>query len=276
MRVNMTSRRLFFVALAVVVATNAIILMKVGLNRFSGEKRVITLTERELSAPYRHHRENSGFSLNIRWSVLDDENDYGYRTEPKWLDQDKLEVLGFSLEKPTDKDKNRYRGYLSKEVFVVLEYSGAHYQKALERAKREFEKETSNYAKHTDQAQKWTLDQAETRLKRMENASSRLYAVDAGTNVEQLRERYSDAGTYMIVRGVVQPLYNSRAKTFSGYIQHLSIDKVNVPLAYRKVFNRLERPGGASYGGSHPPRYTVKLAYGSSYEPWIESVELIR
>ena len=77
-------RALFLLALALLAATNAIVLVHVAANRRGEPESRLVLSERELALPYRSHAENSGLSLQLRWQLLgtDDNEAYSNRWSP--------------------------------------------------------------------------------------------------------------------------------------------------------------------------------------------------
>ncbi len=81
--------------------------------------------------------------------------------------------------------------------------------------------------------------------------------------------------------------YEKNKREVMGSITGIRIDRINVPLTYRKVFDSIlahdkykkdEQTGFRNKFNTHArrkksPRYKVELAYGSRFEPWIQRVE---
>lgn len=263
MKIDLSSKQLFLLAFLLIVITNAFIFVEVAINRHSGVQRDITLSERELMIPYGLFRhDNSGLSLRLSWSTLGD-----------WLNTDKLKSLGFNVKDMVVNEQRRYvKPPISKEVFIVLEYDGDAYKRALQQAKEKFEEKRAMYEHDRDQNQQRLLEQEEKRLKRMEVSDSRLYAIDAGLIPEQLCRLYSDQAKYIIVKGIIEPGYNYPLKKTQGYIKKLSIENIYVSSEQRRLFDGLSYNEPALEGMIEKPHYSVMLRYGSRFEPWIVSV----
>ncbi|MFH1981863.1 MAG: DUF4824 family protein [Pseudomonadota bacterium] len=271
-----SSRGLFLLGVIILAATNIIVLTGVASNRSGEPESQITLTERELPLPYRLKKENSGLSLRLNWRVLgmeEDYNRYSGWTSPLWLDSEKLTALGFAIDAKT-RAASRKRP-ISKEVFIVLEYDGASYREAVERAEKSFESVADLLKqKDGDKAVADQFERAENRLKKERESESRLFAIDAGLNPQILREKYEDRTRFVIVRGLVEPdySYDKARKTLLGHISRLSVGNIFVPLDFRKTFETIA--GGNTSRRENPDasRYEVTLAYGSRLEPWIVAV----
>jgi hypothetical protein len=117
------------------------------------------------------------------------------------------------------------------------------------------------------------LKNAKEHLKQEERENSRLFIVDAGLEVEVLRAKYPDRARYAIVRGQIRPLLVGRESKLrlSGYADGLSIDQINVPLVYRRVFEPMLQKGGGPYNAAGRP-YRASVAFGKRLEPWIAAV----
>ncbi len=281
MKAFLTAHRLWLLAFALILLSNAAVLLGVQANASGKPTSVPLLSERELSLPYgTSSRDNSGLSLRINWHTLSrDANStnryYDYRS-PAWLDADKLESLGFDLQARLKSRKKP----VSKELFIVLEFEGNAYQEALRRAQYAYDNAEAHYQLRTQNnmlAQN-NYQSTKDRLEQLRTIESRLYAIDAGNDPKQLREHYSDRAKFIIVKGVIRPDYgyiHTKEKLF-GHISRLSINRVHVPLKYRKLFDAISEQNKLQRGERVPPRYELKLAYGSRYEPYIDSVMLIR
>jgi hypothetical protein len=119
------------------------------------------------------------------------------------------------------------------------------------------------------------VQQAEKRVKEERLTQSRLFAIDAGLDPEELRARYPDRSRFIIARGLVTPRFyeeNGRKKA-DGYINRLSIRSIHVPLRHRQLFDTILAQDVAKGREFKRPRYQVVVDYGSRLEPWIESVQ---
>jgi hypothetical protein len=105
---------------------------------------------------------------------------------------------------------------------------------------------------------------------------SRLFAIDAGQDPEELRRAYPDRGRYIIAPGVVQLRYRPdtpEGEVLGGRIRQLLPSLIHVPTAHNALFKRLSAQGLPDEPGDHPPRYGVTLRYGRRLEPWIVDVK---
>lgn len=267
----LSSSGLIVIAFSLLAITNIIVLLGVNTNRSGELTSKVILTERELRLPYSYNRENSGAALSVVYRVLnsDENNTYSYYNNPVWLNSDKLRGLGFDVDKYIDV---KYpKPAIPKEVLLVLENDGVAYQSSLKAVKEKFAKEKALFDENpTDARLKSSYEMREKELERESRFASRLFVVDAGSEYARLREQYSDRSRYLIVKGVVQLVYNEHKKRVYGYVQELSIRTIHVPLEHKSIFHKLE------YNYEVEPRYSVTLHYGSRYEPWIASVASLR
>jgi hypothetical protein len=281
MKIPLSSRALFVMGFAVLIASNIIVLAGVALNRAGEPEAVTVLTERELCMPYRFHKENSGLALRLVWRTEAKVNEaiHYIRTGsfPAWFDEKKLEELGFEVEAEAGPEPYpvRYREQLQKEVFIVLENDGNTFERALGSAEAALEKARKALKTNPqDKKLKGQLDNAMGRLKLERTTESRLFAVDAGIDARTLRERYGDRPRFIIAKGIVKPGYAyGKKKGFpSGHISKLSMERVNVPLELRKEFDAIPAARKPKTGSSGGLSYRVEVAYGSRFEPWIRAV----
>jgi len=266
MKIALFSRRVFWLAFIVILVSNLFVLIGVAFNRSGDSNTQISLSERELKKPYRSHKENSGLSLRLEWRALDtNENNLyaSFSKRPAWLDAEKLKSLGFTImEHALSKQDETYKMPLSKERFIVLEYNGEAYKEALRRAHLHLDKAKELFKLNSDNKRlREAFEAAEKRLNREQTTASRLFAIDAGTDPETLREKYSDQTRFMILKGIIVPDYAYKKDGLGGYIKRLSIEQIHITLEDRYIFKRSE------------PRYKVTLAYGRRYEPWIVSIQ---
>lgn len=272
--------------IALIIATNAVVLIGVQYNRSGEPDAVVNLTEREMTLPYSYGfaRENSGLSLRLTWRVADkgqdsDQLNY-FRNSPAWMDKSKLAALGFAVtdDPDTPEGKRRYGKLLPRDVLLVLEYDGETYQRKLNMARQHLQEEEILLAGNPGNPEFIKrVKEAQNALLREEQASSRLFVIDAGTDTADLRAQYADRSRYMIAPGQVRLTVGrspGQKPRLSGMIDSLEIQEVNVPLEYRHVLD----PFLADNSGlrtDRPPRYTVKLIVGRRLEPWIKEVSTL-
>lgn len=261
---------LYAAALGVVVLANVVVLTGAARNRAGTPEARLTLTERELPVPYRASEENSGMALELDWRVLSLEDDDGESHRygaPAWFDEAKLRALGFPDEVLDDTARpwRAHKVAVSREIFIVLEYDGLAWRKALARAEQAALRAPAGK----------TAEEARTRLARERQAASRLFAVDAGLDAAALRVQYPDRRRFIVTPGIVEPRAYGRARRTMGHIDRLAVARINVPLTLRPALERLiaaSPPPRSASTESALPRYTVDLAYGKRLEPWLEAV----
>jgi hypothetical protein len=283
------NRRLLPAAgLALILLTNAVALGGVAWNRSGEPDSRLVLGERELVLPWQSAQsENSGLSLALQWRCLPARlvtphgNVYQDEHSPAWLDTRKMAELGFDLRapevtRPLDHAPRR-REQLAREVWLVLELEGPAYRQALAVAAEEARKAAASDAEEAARAQPGRP--VHVTPAHDPDVEGRLFVVDAGLDRAALRARYADRAMYAIVRGRVSPRtehervvivpgadpQDARAIA-GGRIDALSVGEVNVPLAWRRVFDGMQ-PG--NYHEGPKPHFTATLAFGQRAEPWV-------
>jgi hypothetical protein len=274
--------RLFILGFALILIANAIGLLGVVSNRSGKPDAIIELTERELGLPCRPDDENSGLALRLDWRILKEnkEDSYSFYSRwgsPVWFNEQKLAELGFVIDDATcPKDESRRKEPIPRDAFIVLEYDGGAYQEALQRAEAFLEKaEAALKANEKDRDLQDRFKEAKSNLEAEQTWESHLFAIDAGLDAVKLRERYPDRSKFIIMRGIVE-LECLSEKNFeepAGRIADIRIDKINVPLSYRKFFDSMMAQDNSEKCGQKSPRYKVEVAYGSRLEPWIQRVD---
>ncbi|UFH60096.1 DUF4824 family protein [Sulfurovum mangrovi] len=283
---NHSAKKLFLTAFLLLAVTNLIVLWGVYTNRSGDPEAKLLLTERELQPPYRISDENSGLSLTLIWRSLGKKDDI-YRSisrnSPVWLDAEKLRSLGFDIDAYREKTDEKSYGYATtKECFLVLEFHGERYNRELKEARQERTAQETVLRSDPDNASaQRNYKRAQERAEAIEKYETRLYAVDAGTNPQRLKEKYPDGSTYIITRAEIRLSKDFQSKEVYGVISGLSIPRVHVPAKFRQVIDSVipyTKRAGASFKSHettspHPPRYQVTIAYGKRHEPWIISIE---
>jgi hypothetical protein len=266
--------------LALLLVTNAVVLGGAFYNRGGEPEATLRLSQRELGLPYRwgFDRENSGISLEFRWRVprpaTRDGNERYVEGAP-WLDKAKLSELGFDVSRsPYVAEGARYYAkQLPREVLLVLEFDGAAYRAALQRAEELAKREGERAAANPAVAElKGALEGANRTLENERNASSRLFVIDAGRDSTALRAKYADRSHYAIVPGIVRLTTQRRGSDSVpvGYVAGLSVTAVNVPAAYREPFASAYKD--SAEGAPRAGKYEVAVAFGKRLEPWIVDV----
>ena len=103
--------------------------------------------------------------------------------------------------------------------------------------------------------------------------------------IEPLRNTYPDRSKYIIAKALVQTKYDFSTKEVYGYISHLSVNRIYVPLKYRKMIDaivEMKQVNSNAFRSTYyqsnkqTPRYTIDLAYGKRFEPWVISIKHIK
>lgn len=274
-------RRTLIAGVALIVLTNAVALGGVAWNRSAPESS-LRLTQRELWLPWSFEAENSGLALRLAWRApaADTEekpaHDMSYLMiggAPAWLNEAKLAELGFDVSHMEDAATGRARfdKQLPREVLLVLELDGPAYRQALERMRKFAAAEEALLAANPGKKEfEERAKQAREQLSREEGEASRLFAVDAGLDAAALRAKYPDRARYAIVRGQVRPQFAGYDKNTRlwGYLENLSVERVNVPHPFRQVLEPLLRRG-AGYPNRKAAPYEVTVTFGRRFEPWM-------
>jgi len=271
---------LYLAALILVLVVNAAVLAQVYRNRAGSPESLVELTERELRPSYSHFNENSGLALDIIWRTYN-MNDTGYSwssySSPDWFDEAKLRRLGFHV--PEAQKKEDYRRYLPqplpKRVFVVLEMNSPLHAQLIARLERSIaESKAKLLHDPANKELQATLKNAEDNLQKEQVGQSRLFAVDAGLDADNLRTGYPDRSKYIIARAIVR-MQSNRGKDklthYRGWIEQLGVASINVPKKLRDRLSFLGSSADSYRTYDKPPRYTVTLGYGSRFEPWLVS-----
>jgi len=276
------------IACALLLLTNAVVLVGVAYNRRGEPEARLVLTERELRLGY-EEKENTGLWLRLDAS----DADRWAATGPGWFDQKKLEEIGFDCAVPPADPSAElfYEKALPRHLYAVLEFDGEAWKSWISRR----ELELLNPAPGTSVSQ--TLEQRQKQLESERTGHSRLFVVDVGLDRVALRGRYADRSRY-VVTGAVARLQLGRSwdettkawkgARLEGSVSEILPSEIHVPLDRRSVLDEVrqaqfknENPiGWIDYGGyaaylQGPPRYRVTLSYGRRLEPWIDDVQAL-
>ncbi len=281
MKPILSPTRLFVLGFALILIVNAIALLGVAVNQSGKPEAVIELTERELSLLYKTNDENSGLALHLNWRIVQEIKDdiypfYSHWGSPVWFNAQKLTELGFIIDETTcPGEHSKRKEPLPKDAFIVLEYDGDDYQGALQRAETFLKKaETALKANEKDKDLQDRFKKANNNLEAERTSESRLFAINAGLDADKLRQRYPDRSKFIIMRGIVElECRYKNKKEVVGHIADIRIDKINVPLSYRKLFDSIEAQNESEKREQKSPRYKIEVAYGSRFEPWIQRID---
>lgn len=253
---------------AVIVLANALTLIHAARNRTGSPDAELTLTNRELTYRNTSSDDDSGVALYLQWTTPDG-NWMGYGSSPKWLDQQKLQSLGFDCRvSPDGEDALRfYQRQRPRNVFLALEYGGQAWQDWLDAYQRGAE----------ERAKRGLVERNNTQ------DHTHLVAVDADLDAGALRARHPDRSSVMIVPALVAialepypyPGYKPDPKSpvkIAGRIQQLA-SSIHIPRPLSDGFPRRDQRKDEN---SKRLSYTVRLRDGSLFEPWVTGVEFSR
>jgi len=277
-------------AFALLLVTNAVVLVGVASNRRGQPDSSLVLTERELRPGY-IEKENSGMWLRLDWS----DTDNGWNREQGWFDRRKLEEVGFDcrLSVADPSAELRYGKALPLQKYAVLEFEGEAWRRWLageEQALRDLEQQVERGT----QAPK-ALEERRKAFESERAGHSRLFVVDVGKDAAELRRRYPDRSRHIVAGAILRlqyrKIWNDKTRAFgepflAGTVSELLVSTIHVPLDQRTVLDGIlrEKVGSAQPDGWTPPayaygpfaaatpRYEVTLDYGRRLEPWIVRV----
>jgi uncharacterized protein DUF4824 len=276
-----------FIACALLLLTNAIVLVGATYNRRGEPEARLVLTERELRLGYQE-KENTGLWLRLETSDVQPFMADG----PGWFDEKKLEEVGFDcgLAPTAPSAELYYEKALPRHVYAVLEFDGDAWKSWIARREQEVLNPPSGTLVSPQ-----TLEERKKQLEIERAGHSRLFLVDVGRDPSGLRARHPDRARF-IVTGAIARLqlrrsWDEATKTWKdvrleGFVPEILPSEIHVPLDRRKVLDAVreaqfkkEGPGSwMDYGGYNAyiqgaPRYQVTLSYGRRLEPWIDDVQ---
>lgn len=285
-------RRGLLVALAVVAAVNLGVALDVLRDRSGEPDAMVTLDERELAL---ESQPREGSAVTLRWRYQREAWPGGNAPSflPNWIDQRKLEELGFDCSVPAGAPgaAEYYRRVLPRRVVVAFEVGGPVWQARLEawqqRSREDAQRLIATHVLKPDEeaAYREAIDRGAERV-------SRLVPVDVGLDATSLRARYPDRGRYLLLPGLVRPFRDEGTRgtgpSVFGRVWEVFPSELSVP---REAHDPLEElgptvaalpPGVTTQRWSpdrysveriaHAPRYTVRVAVGALLRPRILSV----
>jgi hypothetical protein len=239
-------------------------LASVAANRAGDPGALITLTERELPMQMVSDRDSAQkLRLATAWT-------YGSlweRALDEWFTGEKARTLGFSCRASRD---TSYRTCgLPRRAYAVFEYDGPAWAKITEGLRRQMatpppgQTGESEYGVQT--------------LQRQINFGSRLVPVDASIDPAALRRAHPNRQRYLILPVIITGYTDieTDANRTTGPAVHAQVELVTPTLVMPNQFRgQLSGIQPSGYGPiDREPRYSVSLAVGRHYEPWIVSVE---
>lgn len=270
-------------ASALVVAVNALVLVRVAANRRGEPDASLTLTERELPVvSVSPASESSGVALrvNVEHFVPWSERHRTRELDPlAWLDGGKLAAIGFDVALPADGDDAalRMQRQLSRRAYAVVELRGP----ALDAYRRRLAERFGLAGLDAGDAVTLPASTGSAALAERElRFGSRLLVVDVGLDPGALRARYPDRSSHLIAPAEVRAFLERDPPGAScdgggcrarGSVS-LLIDEVNVPRRLQGRLPDVVSPAPSRWPVDHPPRYEVVLRAGTRYEPWIEEI----
>ena len=273
---NWSNRHSLFAGLSLIVLVNAIALAGVAWNRSEPADSRLQVSERELSHSYPYWRQdNSGIALllNYRWPNSKP-NDYSYDSL-RQLSPEQMHALGFKVPSQlNDESVRHYRRQLDRDGLLVLEFNGPLYQQQLHRAREQLEKSRADLAAVPDNKQLIESHKlARETLQREQTGASRLFVIDAGSDMANLRTRYPDRQRYAIVRGRFDTWawHDDGRWQIGGSAQVPVAANIYLPQRWHALFAELPRrpdtPGFPNSGGEK--LFNAELAFGQRLEPWL-------
>jgi hypothetical protein len=281
------------IAICLLVVVNAVVLGGIAYNRSGESAATITLTQRELPfASYYDYsdRENTGLSLRIGWSrdeYLSPLFSFSKTREDgdlDWFNKAKLEAIGFDCGFPLSDSKAdlHYRKILPRKTYAVLEFEGTAWDRWLSDQRADLDERLGGIK---EEKLKATREEFERRLQ----THTRLFAIDAGNDLDVLRTKYNKPERYMILPATVRLQYHEpyaaegekkEPPSLRGRITDILTDTIYVPKEHRAILEKIlmERAQKQEMNNDfrgyskHGPAYAVTLKVGKRAEPWIVGV----
>lgn len=277
---NWSHRHSLLAGLGLIALVNAVILAGVAWNRSEPADSRLQLSERELGDSYAYWRQDSNgiaLRLNYRWPNSRP-NDYSYNSL-RQLSPEQMRAVGFTVpEELTEASVQRYRRQLDRDALLVLEFNGPLYQQHLQMAREQLEKSRADLAAVPDNKQLIeNHTQARKTLQQEQSSASRLFVVDAGSDLASLRARYPDRQRYAMVRARFDTWawHDDGSWQIGGSAEVPVADRIHLPQRWHALFEQLPRrpdtPGLPNSGGEK--LFNAELAIGQRLEPWLVEMQ---
>lgn len=261
------SRHYLLAGLGLILVINLIALGGVAYNRSGEADSRLLLSERELPRLNpRYAPEDSALTLNLTWHTAPRAEDelFGHG-----LSEAQMRQLGY-VPHPPENCSLRCPRAAEREALVVLELDGPVYRRQLERQRQRLAlAEQAAALLPADKSLRQRAEQARHALQQLETGS-RLYLVDVGLELDELRQRYPDRQHYAIVKGLVRP-WQSAESGLSGSVSLRGADRINLPRSWRSSL-----PEQIDDEGLEKARYAVEVSFGNRLEPWVSEVSAAR
>jgi hypothetical protein len=248
--------RLPILGFAIILLVCAGTLLAGVYNRSGIPESTLRLSERELELPTGQesgNRENTPLTLHLVWRVeptdqVDSAATVASAIRAVWITRAKLVQLDIPI-------PSRVRPMTLVSTLLVLEFDGRAHARAVSRA-----------CSPASPARDERICEFEVKK------SSRLYVVDAGRTVAELRGRYPDRAHFAIVSGVIKLSQDGNVGELEGYVSGLSVDTVQGmeplrstidPATGEMLWHRLQAPHF----------FDAVIAFGRRLEPWNVSIE---
>jgi hypothetical protein len=257
------ARHYLLAGLGLILAINLIALGGVAYNRSGEAESRLLLSERELPRLNPRYRpENSAVTLNLAWRIAPLSENEPFR---HGLTEAQMRQLGYVQPEP-ETCRPRCPREAQREVLVVLELDGPAYRLHLEHQRQRLaEAEQAVAVLPEDNSLRRRAEEWREDLRRLET-DSRLYLVDVGLDVDELRQRYPNRLQYTIVKGLVRP-WHSTEHGLRGSVFLRGADRINLARNWR---SRLPEPSDAE--SQDRARYAIELSFGKRLEPWVSGV----
>ena len=224
-------------------------------NRSGPPESTLRLSERELELPTGDpsgDEDNTPLTLHLVWRIEANELGPSGRaastTRAAWITRSTLERLRVDLPRRAGPDT-----YVS--TFLVLEFDGPSHARAVSQA-----------CNPVGAAHDARLCEIETKQ------SSRLYVVDAGRTIAELRQRYPGRDHFAIVPGVIKLSTESNTGEVAGFIESLSVDTVQ---GVEPLRSTIDPASGKMLWRRLLARqdFDAVIRFGRRLEPWNISIE---
>ncbi len=278
-RENISTQKLLWLTVGVVVLVNACILGKVYVNR-SAMTAQLQLSERELQLPYRYGlaKEDSSARINLRWVTPGTDPALDNIDSWRWQHDRRLQLgdahfASFQFADCAQKTRLNQK----RSAWVLLEFNGRSYNNYVAQAEQYAQlMMESTAATPTDDETELATKRKEANefLTTAKTTSSRLFVIDAAAERELLeavlRVHKPIAGSQLLIAPAeLRPDYyrceDDKKHSTEVLIDNLAVESLYIPQHLASQF-----PVDDSSGTN--ATFTVWVNYGRLYEPWISNL----